>query len=165
MELRFEVGDLAHPEVIALVELHLREAHRNSPADGVFALDLEGLNNPALTLWTCWEGERLLGMGALKALGNGRAEIKSMRTAPDALRRGVARVMLHHLLGEARARGDVELLLETGANDAFAPARRLYEAAGFRSCAPFGDYELTEFNCCYSLAVEQGSGAPAQAGN
>lgn len=30
--------------------------------------------------------------------------------------------------------------LETGSMDFFAPARRLYAAAGFAPCAPFGAY-------------------------
>jgi putative acetyltransferase len=30
--------------------------------------------------------------------------------------------------------------LETGAMDAFEPARSLYASAGFEPCGPFGDY-------------------------
>jgi putative acetyltransferase len=159
--MRFVVDDLTHREVLALIEHHLREAHRNSPPGAVFALDLSGLRDPALTLWTAWDGETLLGMGALKLLGEGRAEIKSMRAAPAAQRRGVGRAMLDHLIAEARVRGVRELLLETGANDAFAAARALYESAGFRPCAPFGDDTLTDFNRCYALSLYC---APAQAG-
>ena len=61
--------------------------------------------------------------------------------------------LLAHLTGVALARGYTRLSLETGANEAFAPARALYEAAGFAPSEPFGDYVLTDFNRCYSKAL------------
>lgn len=151
--MRIVRDDLIHPAVLALLDLHVRQAHANSPADGVFALDVAGLKDPALTLWSAWEGEALLAIGALKQLDATHGEVKSMRTAPAQLRRGAARAMLTHLIGAARARGYRRLSLETGANDAFAPARALYEAAGFVPCETFGDYQLTGFNRCYTLAL------------
>ena len=151
--MRIERDDLTHPDVIALLELHVRTAHENSPPGSAFALDLSGLRDPAVTLWSAWEGETLLGLGALKELAAAHGEVKSMRTAPGQLRRGVAAAMLDHLIGAARARGYTRLSLETGTNDAFAPARALYERAGFVPSAAFGDYALTEFNRCYALAL------------
>jgi putative acetyltransferase len=151
--MRIVRDDLTHPAVLALLDLHVREAHANSPANGVFALDLTGLQNPAVTLWSAWDGETLLGLGALKELDETHGELKSMRTAPDQLRRGVAAAMLAHLIAEARARGYRRLSLETGTNDAFAPASALYEAVGFAPSGPFGNYKLTDFNRCYTLAL------------
>lgn len=145
--------DLSRPEVIALIELHLRAAFENSPPGAVFALDLTGLRDPSLTLWTLWEGAELLGMGALKRLDAAQAEIKSMRTAQAHVRRGVAAHMLAHLLGEARAQGYLQVNLETGGNEAFAPARALYERTGFVPCGPFADYEASDFNRFYTLAL------------
>jgi putative acetyltransferase len=150
---RFVRDDLTHPQVLDLIELHVRAAAANSPPGAVFALDLSGLRDPAVTMWTAWEGEVLLGMGALKQLDGAHGEIKSMRTAPGQQRRGVAAAMLGHLLGEARARGYGRVSLETGGNDAFAPARALYERAGFAPCGPFGDYVVSDFNRFYSLAL------------
>ena len=49
------------------------------------------LRDPAVTLWTAWDGDELLGMGALKQLDDRHGEIKSMRTAPGAAASGVAR--------------------------------------------------------------------------
>ena len=40
----------------------------------------------------------------------------------------------------ARARGYRRLSLETGVQDAFAPARGLYATRGFAVCGPFGGY-------------------------
>lgn len=153
MNLRFARAALDDPRVVALLEHHVREAHRNSPPGSVFALDLSGLAHPDIALWGAWDGEVLAGLGALKRLAPDHGELKSMRTAPAYLRQGVGRAMLAHLLAEARAAGFARVSLETGANDAFAAARAMYEAAGFAPCAPFGDYSLTDFNRCYSLAL------------
>jgi putative acetyltransferase len=145
--------ELRHPRVVALIALHLRSAFENSPPGAVFALDLSGLRDPSVTLWSIWDGDDLLGMGALKQLDAAHGEIKSMRTAPDQLRRGVAAMMLEHLLAEARARGYRRLSLETGSTHAFAPARTLYERIGFTETGPFADYAETGFSRYYTLAL------------
>jgi putative acetyltransferase len=69
--------------------------------------------------------------------------VKSMHTTPAARRRGVGRAVVDHLLAVAAARGVERVSLETGAGDAFAPARSLYAAAGFVSCGPFGAYQAS----------------------
>lgn len=142
---RIVPADLSDPQVIALLDLHLRSAHANSPPGSVFALDLSGLRDPAVTVWAAWEDETLLGLGAMKRLGDGHAELKSMRTAPDHLRRGVGAAMLDHLIAEARANGIARLNLETGSHPAFAPAHALYARAAFVECPPFGSYKDTVF--------------------
>ena len=151
--MRIARADLDDSAVVALLEHHLREAHRNSPPGSVFALDLSGLRDPAIRLWAAWDGDALVGLGAWKALGAGAAELKSMRTAPGHGRKGIGRAMLDHLIADARAAGVTRLLLETGTNEAFAPARAMYEAAGFRPTGAFGDYVLTDFNRCYERAI------------
>jgi putative acetyltransferase len=149
--MRIELDDVSRPEVVALVEYHLRSMHELSPPDSVFALDLSGLKHPSVTFWTVWDGDDLLGMGGLKQLDAEHGEIKSMRTAPGALRRGVARLMLDHVLREARARGYRRLSLETGSNAPFAPAWALYERAGFAPCGPFGFYKDIRFSRYFSI--------------
>ena len=54
--------------------------------------------------------------------------------------RGLARRMLDHLVSAAQAEGITRLSLETGSQQGFAPARRLYQTAGFVPCPPFADY-------------------------
>ena len=151
--MRIVRDDLSHPDVIGLIELHLRSAFENSPPGSVFALDLSGLRDPAVTLWSAWDGDDLLGLGALKELDADHGELKSMRTAPAHLRRGVARAMLEHLVAEGRARGYSRLSLETGSNEPFAPARALYERAGFKPCGPFADYTDVDFSRYYRLEL------------
>lgn len=138
--------DLAGAEVRDLLRLHLEAMHANSPPGSVFALDLSGLTAPGVTVWTAWADGSLAGIGALKALCATQGEIKSMRTHPSFLRRGVAAVLLAHIVAEARARGMMRLSLETGSGQAFEPALALYRRYGFTDGPAFGDYEATAFN-------------------
>jgi putative acetyltransferase len=131
---------MTRPEVHALLREHLDDMRRITPAESVHALDLEGLRRPEITFWCAWDGEELLGCGALKELAPTHGEVKSMRTSRERLRQGVARAMLAHIIEEARRRCYRRLSLETGAMAAFAPAQRLYESFGFARCAPFADY-------------------------
>jgi putative acetyltransferase len=132
--------DLSGPEIAALLEEHLAGMRSISPPESVHALPLEGLRKPDITFWSVWENGELLGCGALKELNAQHGEIKSMRTSREHLRKGVATAMLQHILTEARRRGYLRMSLETGAQAAFEPARRLYARFGFNYCGPFADY-------------------------
>jgi len=138
--------DLSGEPTRALLELHLRGMHANSPPGHVFALDLTGLKAPGVSVWSAWRGGTIAGIGALKDLGDGTAEIKSMRTHPDHLRQGIAAAILDHIIAEARARGVTRLSLETGRGPAFEPALALYRARGFANGGAFADYEASDFN-------------------
>jgi putative acetyltransferase len=140
------VDDLASEPVRDLLRLHLAGMHASSPPGSVFALDLSGLKQPSVTVWTVWRGESLAGIGALKMLGDGTAEIKSMRTHPDYLRQGVGEALLRHIMAEARARGLVRLSLETGSGPAFEPAIALYRRHGFTAGDRFSNYTKSDFN-------------------
>ena len=138
--LRIERDDLSRPQVLGLLEEHLRNMYELSPPDKVFAFDAGKLKAPDVTFWTAWTGELLMGCAALKELSSTEGEIKSMRT-PSALRRtGAGRALLHHIVDVARSRGYRALYLETGAHAAFRPAQTLYRSAGFELCGPFGSY-------------------------
>ncbi len=140
MIMRIELDDLTRAEVHRLLEEHLRHMHELSPPGSVHALDLSKLRSPDITFWTAWEGDTLLGCGALKELDAAHGEVKSMRTPASLRRRGAGRAMLAHIVAEARRRGYARLSLETGAFEAFKPAQRLYESFGFAYCGPFADY-------------------------
>ncbi|MFC4761553.1 GNAT family N-acetyltransferase [Dyella koreensis] len=133
-------GGLDHPAVIRLLQEHLQSMHLHSPPESIHALDLDALRGPDISLWTAWQDQELLGCGALKQLDTAHGELKSMRTASSYLRKGVASLLLRHLLEEARQRSYHRLSLETGSMEAFAPARRLYASFGFEACEPFADY-------------------------
>jgi putative acetyltransferase len=76
-----------------------------------------------------------------------------MHTAKAARGQGVGRAMLDHLTGVARQRGYRRVSLETGATDAYAPARSLYISAGFRTCGPFGDYRQSPHSTYMTLPL------------
>lgn len=134
------IDDLSGPEIARLLQEHLDEMFLHSPPESVHALDLETLRRPEITFWTVWKDGALMGCGALKALDASHGEIKSMRTAREHLRKGVAATLMRHILRVARERGYRRLSLETGSPDAFLPARAMYERFGFEECGPFADY-------------------------
>lgn len=138
--LQIDVDDLSSSQTQALIAHHLAGMHATSPPESVHALDVERLRDHAITFYAARDGDALAGIGALKDLGGGEGELKSMRVADAYLGRGVGRALLHHLLAEAGARGWRRLLLETGTQEEFRPARTLYAAAGFAECPPFADY-------------------------
>ena len=146
-------------DVRALLDTHLAFARRHSPPEDVHALDTEGRRANTITYFSVREDGRLLGVGALKELEAGHAELKSMHTVEDARGRGVARVMVQHLLDVARERGFRRVSLETGSMDAFAPARALYASAGFTPCEPFGEYRLSPYSVCMTMEL---TGVPSR---
>lgn len=138
--LELRTGQLDHPAVIGLLHAHLGALARLTPIDRMHALDLERLKAPDITFWTAWSGGAAVGCAALRELDARHGEVKSMRTAPQHLRRGVAAALLAHLLDAAMQRGYERLSLETGTAVEFEPAHRLYARFGFERCGPFGQY-------------------------
>ena len=144
--LEIREDDLTGEATCALLALHLADARSNTPAGFSFALDLSGLQQPNITVWTAWVDGELAGVGALKELGGGSGEVKSMRTDPQHLRRGVARALLDHIVVEARRRGLTRLSLETGTVAAYQPALALYRRRGFQDGEAFSDYQRSAYN-------------------
>jgi putative acetyltransferase len=142
-EFVIEVDDPRRDDVRALLEQHLAFARAVTPPEDVHALELDGLLDASITFFSLRMDGELLGVGALKQLDAHHAEVKSMHTAPAARRRGVGRAIVDHVLAVAAARGVRRVSLETGAGEAFAPARALYAGAGFVPCGPFGQYEAS----------------------
>lgn len=151
--IEIRAGGLGDARVEALIRHHRDEARATTPAHNAHSLDSHGLADPAVSFFSAWDGDTLLGIGALKQLDAAHAELKSMRTAPDQLRRGVARAMLAHLIALARTRGYTRLSLETGTAPMFAPANAMYEAAGFVDCAAFGGYPASPHNRFMTLTL------------
>jgi putative acetyltransferase len=143
-EIRLE--DLSSDVARNLVRLHLEGMHAHSPPGSVFALDFSGLMAPDVTLWAAWQSNKIAGIAALKDLGGGAGEIKSMRTHPKFLRRGVAAALLEHIIGLARDSGMKRLSLETGSGEYFGPALSLYRRHGFVNGNEFSGYKRTAFN-------------------
>ena len=141
-----KLADFDDARVQALLRRHLEGMHANSPPGHVFALDGAALKRPEISFYALWDGEELLGFGALRELDARWGEIKSMRTADAHLRTGVATAILEHLISEARKRAYTRLSLETGSGSGFEPALALYRLRGFVDGPAFGDYKKTSFN-------------------
>jgi len=155
--MRFDIqeDDLSGEQTRALLSLHLRGMHENSPPGSVFALDLSGLKVPEVTVWTAWRGGGIASIGALKMLSGSQGEVKSMRTHPDFLRMGAGSAILEHIIAEGRRRGMLRLSLETGSGPAFEPALAMYRRRGFVNGEAFSDYLPSEFNQFLHLSLHE----------
>jgi putative acetyltransferase len=149
--LEFTIEDPRADEVQVVVDSHLAFTHSVTPPNGVFALDVSGLLDPSVTVFGARQHGVLLGIGAIMMLPGGLAELKSMHTLETSRGRGVGRALVERLIAEALARGCSRLLLETGAMDAFAPARALYLRSGFSPCEPFGEYVNSSTSVCMAM--------------
>jgi putative acetyltransferase len=138
--------DLSSAEVQLLIAEHLSGMRSNSPLGHVHALAIESLRAPSVTFWSAWVDGTLCGCGALKELDRLNGEVKSMRTRPPFLRRGVGQAILDEIIQTGRQRGYSRLHLETGTGPAFEPAHALYRRNGFERSGPFGAYSATDFN-------------------
>lgn len=147
------LADLADTEVQGLIAYHQHAMLEGSPPGLSFALDLSGLQDEAVTVWAVHIEGRVSAIGALKRLEGGRGEVKSMRTHPDFLRRGLAAGLLETIIAHARTEGLTVLSLETGSGPQFEPALALYRRRGFVNGAAFADYRLTSFNQCLHLPL------------
>jgi putative acetyltransferase len=151
--LRAERDDPRRPDVVDLLTEHLADMRAISPACSVHALDPDGLVARDVAFWTVREADVLLGCGALAPLDAVSGEVKSMRTARPARGRGVGSTVLTAVLAEAHRRGYRSVLLETGTDPSFAPARRLYERNGFLPSGPFGAYREDPHSAYYRLDI------------
>lgn len=133
-------GGLDDPRVRQLLKLHVATARAATAVGSAHALDLEGLKSPAVTFWSAWDGDALVGMGALRRLSATHGELKSMHTVHECRGTGVGTAILRLIVDLARTIGLTRLSLETGAAAYFDPARALYRRHGFVECPPFGEY-------------------------
>ena len=147
-------GGLDDPDVQALLAHHFAEMRADSPPEACHVLPAQSLRSPDIRFFTArGSAGEILGVGALQALEPGHGEVKSMRTAPGALGRGIGRAILDRLMAEARASGMTRLSLETGNSPLFDAANGLYLNSGFTRCEPFGCYKPTPFTHFYSRAI------------
>lgn len=150
MTIKINIDDLTDGAITELLNAHLQDMHKYSPAESIHALDTDKLKDPSMTFWAARENGTLVGCGALKALDATSGEIKSMKTAQGHTRKGIAKQLLAAIIREAQTRGYARVSLETGSHSAFQPAIALYEKYGFEECGPFADYELDPYSRFYT---------------
>ena len=114
-------------------ELRARYDGGSEPGTPPSAADL------ALVLVARDEVGNAIGCGALREIADGVAELKRMYVVPTMRGRGISKVLLVALEGEALVRGWTTLRLETGPRQPEAVA--LYAGAGYRPIQAFGVYD------------------------
>ncbi|HHL43196.1 MAG TPA: GNAT family N-acetyltransferase [Hellea balneolensis] len=146
-------GGFEREDVMDLLTFHVSDAQANSPLDSSHAMTAHALNTHDIQFWHYRIGGELVGFCALKHTSADTAEIKSMRTDTNYQKRGIGSFILNHIIHEAKARGYGKLELETGANEAFLPARRLYKKHGFNTCSPIKGYSDHPFSVFMRLSL------------
>ncbi|MBO2458544.1 GNAT family N-acetyltransferase [Actinomadura violacea] len=157
--MRIVVDDLSGPEIAEFLEEHVRQMRSITPLESKHALDLDALRRPDVTFWSVMDGGDVVGCGAIKRLDASHAELKSMRTSTVRKRSGIASRLLGHIIAEAERMGFTRLSLETGSDDFFLPARRLYEKYGFEYCEPFEEYRPDRNSVFMTRALGPATGA------
>ncbi len=123
-----------------LFQRHTAEMQADTPPESIHMLPRADLAGPAIAFFVIRDAGRPVAMGALKDLGGPEAEVKSMHVLAECRGRGLSRMLLRHLIGQAQGMGKSRLSLETGVQPGFVAARGLYTRAGFSECPPFGSY-------------------------
>ena len=158
--MRIIEGDFSNPHVVELLHTHLTTARSHTARGSAHALDIDALQSPEISFWTIWDGETLLGCGALRRLSPDHGEIKSMHTAEAMRGKGVGTTMLRHIIATARAHGMSRLSLETGSWEYFRPAREFYKKHGFLECPPFASYVPDPNSVFMSLDLREVRSSP-----
>jgi len=134
-----------HPQVRALIgELDAYLASLYAPEDN-HILDLEALLDPSVTFLGAWDGETVVGCGAVRVMpgeadthGESYGEIKRMYVQPARRGERIAQSLLEALEVELRRQAVDRALLETGRDQS--EALRLYGRCGYEARGPFAGY-------------------------
>jgi len=134
-------GNFDNSEVHELLTKHFIELRSASPEDSCHVLDIAGLKDSSIKFWSLWDGNNLMGSGALKFLDKEHGEFKSIRVSDKFRGKGNGSKVINHLINEAKKLNIKRLSLETGAGDFFLAARKLFNKCGFETCEPFSNYK------------------------
>lgn len=143
MSLAIEHVPTLTEDACALIEELEAELSADYPAQQRHGLAVEAVFQPHIAFFVAQFDGEPVGCGGV-AFENGWAEVKRMYVRPSARGRGVAKAILARLEDEARHRGVMRMVLETG--DVLHAAIRLYQSAGFRPCGSFGAYSAMPAN-------------------
>ena len=139
--LRSVAGNFENHEVHQLLIKHFIELRSVSPEGSTHVLDISGLKDLSIKFWSLWEGDELMGVGALKFLDKTHGEFKSIRVNDKFRNKKNGLKVINHLIKEAKKLDIEKLSLETGAGVFFNPARKLFNKCGFKVCNPFSHYK------------------------
>ena len=146
-------GNFDNIEVHNLLDKHFIELRSVSPEGSAHVLDIAGLRVSSIKFWSFWEGDELMGVGAIKFLNKIHGEFKSIRVNDKYRNKGYGIEIVNHLINEARKLNIKELSLETGAGNFFQNARKLFAKCGFKTCEPFSHYEIDVNSLYMSMLI------------
>ena len=146
-------GNFDNSEVLELLNKHFIELRSVSPEESTHVLDIEGLNDQNIKFWSLWEGNLLMGCGALKLLNKEHGEFKSIRVEDRFRKKDNGITILKHLIFEAKKLNIKRISVETGTGDFFTPARKLFNKCGFKLCKPFAHYKEDPNSCYMSMLI------------
>jgi len=135
------------PDAVALIEeldAHLGALYAVESRHG---FSVEKLLRDGVRFFVTRDDGRPAGCGGVLLVGREYAEVKRMYVRPAFRGRGFGRLMLDHLVEDARRHGLTVVRLETGIHQREAIA--LYEQAGFHQIPPFGPYREDPVSLCY----------------
>lgn len=131
--------DPRQPDVIRLVQDLDDYMAALYPAESNHLLDIETLARPEILFHVARRDGAAIGCAALWLRdGADYAEVKRVYVSPAARGGKLGAKLITILEAAARTAGRCILRLETGIHQP--EARRLFLAAGFHDCGPFGDY-------------------------
>ena len=146
-------GNFDNSEVLELLNKHFIELRSVSPEESTHVLDIEGLKDQNIKFWSLWEGNLLMGCGALKFLNKEHGEFKSIRVEDRFRKKDNGIKILKHLIFEAKKLNIKKISVETGTGDFFTPARKLFNKCGFKLCKPFAHYKEDANSCYMSMLI------------
>ncbi len=147
-------ADPAAPDISRIIAAHLAHSHATTPEESIFALSVEDMAaTPTLSFWAIYDGEAAVGCGALKPVGDGTVEVKSVHILAAMRGKGLARRMMQHLEIEARQAGYAAMVLETGSDllPGFDAARALYLSLGYLPCGVLSGYQADPNSAFFRL--------------
>lgn len=134
-----------HTQVVALLDALDRYLGSLYAPEANHILGIEALLAPEVSLLAAWQGDRVVGCGAVRRMpaepetdDQPYAEIKRMYVLPECRGQRIAERLLRALEDEASNQDLTQALLETGRDQT--EAVRLYERCGYRQRGAFGGY-------------------------
>ena len=97
------------------------------------------------------DGGRPVGCGGVARFDETRAELKRMYVVPEMRGRGLGRLLLEALEGEARLLGYTGIVLETGVGQL--ESLGLYASAGYEPIPCYGTYVGQEISRCFEKTL------------
>ena len=149
-------GNFDDPQVNELLKKHFIELRSVSPSGSTHVLDIAGLKDQTIKFWSLWEGNELMGCGALKFLNENHGEFKSIRVADQYRGKGYGQKIITHLIAKAKDLKIKKISIETGSGEFFKSARKLFKNFGFKECNPFSHYKIDPNSCYMSLSILNG---------